>query len=423
MRIAYLNPCGQMGGAETSLLELLGAIRTAEPNWDLWLILGEDGPLVQKARALGIQVMLLAFPESLARLGDTGNSRLSVLMSMARGFYRTTKYARQLCSSLRVIKPDLIHTNGFKMHVLGCWARPAMVPVVWHIHDYVSKRPLMSKILQLFRGRCSVAIVNSNSVGRDLKAFLPAIKIRTIYNAVDTDRFAPVGSQLDLDSLSGLDPAPPDTLRIGLVATFARWKGHKLFLQALAALHDCVNFRGYIIGGPIYQTQGSQWSREELQEEVKQLGLSGKLGFTGFVEDTAAAIRSLDILIHASTLPEPFGMVIIEGMACGTPVIASRDGGAAELFVDGKNAVGHTRDHLPDLVSQIVRLGNDPDLRRRLSESGRATAEQVFQATRFAEEVIALYRSLFECGEKEADEQTEFLPERIVPATAQASKL
>ncbi len=81
--------------------------------------------------------------------------------------------------------------------------------------------------------------------------------------------------------------------------------------------------RGYIIGAPIYQTSGSQWTLAELQREVERLGLSGKVGFTGFVEDVPAAMRSLDVIVHASTDPEPFGMVIIEGMACGKAVIAS----------------------------------------------------------------------------------------------------
>ena len=55
MRIVYLNPCGSLGGAETSLRELLASVRTAEPDWDLWLVLGEDGPLAEAARRSGIE--------------------------------------------------------------------------------------------------------------------------------------------------------------------------------------------------------------------------------------------------------------------------------------------------------------------------------------------------------------------------------
>ena len=69
MRILYLNPCGQMGGAETSLHELLASIRHAKPDWDLWLVLGEDGPLAQRARALGVQVIVAPFPPRAGKVG------------------------------------------------------------------------------------------------------------------------------------------------------------------------------------------------------------------------------------------------------------------------------------------------------------------------------------------------------------------
>ena len=68
MRIVYLNPSGRLGGAETSLRELLASIRAAEPGWELWLVLGEDGPLAAIARDLGVRVFVKPFPPALARL-------------------------------------------------------------------------------------------------------------------------------------------------------------------------------------------------------------------------------------------------------------------------------------------------------------------------------------------------------------------
>src|SRR5579872_5328796 len=142
VRIAYLNPCGKLGGAETSLRELLAAIRGAEPAWELWLVLGEDGALSEIARNLGVNVVVQPFPRELARLGDTGG-RLNALWSLLRAAVPTFRYARRLRQQLRRIGPDIVHTNGFKMHLLGAWTRPRGTPVVWHIHDYVSSRPVM----------------------------------------------------------------------------------------------------------------------------------------------------------------------------------------------------------------------------------------------------------------------------------------
>ena len=89
------------------------------------------------------------------------------------------------------------------------------------------------------------------------------LRIVPIYNAIDLERFSPAGDRLDLDAKAGLAPPAPGTVRVGLIATFARWKGHKVFLEALARVSPDVPIRGYIIGGPIYQTDGSQWSALE----------------------------------------------------------------------------------------------------------------------------------------------------------------
>jgi len=414
VRIVYLNPCGKLGGAETSLRELLASLRADVPDWKLCLILGEDGPLAAEARARGVETVIAPFPPALARLGDSQKNPLSVLLSLGKAAPWIVRYKRSLARILTSKSPDIIHTNGLKMHLLGAWARSGK-PLVWHIHDYVSTRPLMSRILRALQKNCTVAIVNSRSVGRDLGALLPNLKIVPIYNAIDLKRFSPAGPRLDLDTAAGLAPAPAGTIRVGLVATFARWKGHKTFLAALAQLPPGTSVRGYVIGSPIYQTDGSQWSMPELEQEAERLGLKGRIGFTGFVQDTSAVMRSLDIVVHASTQPEPFGMVIIEAMACGTPVIVSAAGGASELFDEGENALSHSPGDADGLAQQILRLSGDQELRRRLGAAGRVTAEQHYTGRRLAKELIALYREIR--GEQEGLEPGSV--ERSVPVTSE----
>ena len=198
----------------------------------------------------------------------------------------------------------------------------------------------MAPLLRLCAHRCSTAVTNSSSVAEDLRSLCTrGLRIEAVHNGIDTAAFAPEGPSLDLDAIAGLAPMDKRGVRVGLLGTFARWKGHETFLRALASVDPSISIRGYVIGASIYQSDGSQHSVEELKNVGRALGLEGRVGFTGYLDDSAAAIRSLDIVVHASTQPEPFGMVIIEGMACGKPVIASQAGGACELFQDGENAL------------------------------------------------------------------------------------
>jgi len=141
---------------------------------------------------------------------------------------------------------------------------------------------------------------------------------------------------------------------------------------------------------------------EELKSLAQDLGISNRVGFTGFVEQPAAAMRSLDIVVHASTQPEPFGLVIIEAMATGRAVIVSEAGGASELIhTNGRsngdaeiNALGHAPGDGKALAERITQLANDPHLRWRLAAAGRATAERRFDLGRLKEDLLPIYRSL-----------------------------
>jgi glycosyltransferase involved in cell wall biosynthesis len=392
-----------MGGAEMSLLDMLASMRDAKPDWTLGLITGGDGPLTSNASRLGVLTTVLPFPPIFARLGDSSiiKGPIGVKQGRVKIFAKTLlacpsvlSYLKKLRYSIKIFAPDVIHTNGFKMHILGIWARRQSTPVIWHIRDYVQIRPVMAKLLKWHVARCSAIIANSKSVAEDVHTICEnTVPVHTIYNAIDLNRFSPNGPALDLDSLSGLPTAETGTVKVGLLATLAKWKGHEIFLRALSILPKDLKVRGYIIGGALYQTEGSQHSLDELRALTAQLGLSKKVGFTDFVENPAAAIRALDIVVHASIRPEPFGRVIVEAMACGRAVIASEAGGAAEIVSSGKGVLGHPLGDIEAMAGLIMQLVSDKALRSRLGKFGRATVVNHFNQTRLANELLKIYTS------------------------------
>jgi glycosyltransferase involved in cell wall biosynthesis len=403
VKLLFLDPSAQLGGAEAALYELLAALRRAHPAWSLRLAVAAEGPLVPRVRALDVPVTVLPFPPALARLGDwslgreTGG-RAAAAWSLAQAAAPTARYAVALRRMLHDERPDVIHTNGLKMHVLGAWTRPRGSALLWHVHDYIGSRPLTAMLLRRYAPVCGAVIANSRSVADDAQRTLgPSPAVRAVWNAVDLARFAPRGPVADLDQLSGLPPAGPGVVRVGLVATFARWKGHRTFLEALARVPPSVPVRGYVIGGPLYDTRGSQTSLEELRAAADALGLTGRVGFTGFVDDAAQAIRALDVVVHASTDPEPFGLAIAEAMACARATIVSRAGGASEITTPGVDALVHAPGDTRALSECLVSLAADSSLRQRLGEAGRATAERTFDWRRLVAEMTPVYESLA-CG-------------------------
>ena len=391
MQILFLNPCAQLGGAERCLLDTLASLRKAKPDWRLQLIAGEDGPLLSQARALGMKAECLPFPPTLARLGAFKRSPFQLATTCLVSLFSLVSYRLRLSRAIARCAPDIIHSNGFKMHLLAAWT-PHRAPVIWHLHDYITGRGITKRALQLSSSRCSGAVAISESVAADARqSFSASLPIKTILNGVDLWRFQPRGPQLDLGSV------PSGTVRVGLIATFARWKGHEVFLRALAHPHvRGLNLHAYVIGGPIYQTENSQHSLEDLQALTHELGLQKRVTLTGFLEDSAAAMRALDIVVHASTAPEPFGLVIAEAMACGRATIASQAGGAAEVFDSGRTGIGTPPGDVAALADAIARLTRDGIQRLCMGHAASIEAQTRFNRDRLGPALAAFYKEVLQ---------------------------
>jgi glycosyltransferase involved in cell wall biosynthesis len=392
MRVTYLSVSDQLGGSETMLLQTLTEVRRREPGWTFSVILPGSGPLAAAAAAAGADVRVVPMPAPLKRLGEwsAGRRRSALVARLALAAASIARYQRAMQRALDELRADVIHSNGFKTHVVAARLRrrPALL---WHLHEFVGQRPLTRRLLARYARRADAIVANSRSVADDV-AGVTGRAACTIYNGVDLESFAPDGPSADLDAAAGLPPAPPGTVRVGLVATFSRWKGHDTFLRALSALPRDLQLRGYVVGGALYDTAGSQHSIEELRARAGAHGLDGRVGFTGFVTPAAHAMRALDVVVHASTDPEPFGLVVAEAMACGRAVITSGTGGSRELVEPGATAVLHQAGDADDLAQAIRRLAGDETLRSRLGAAGRERAARLFDARRLGQQFADAYR-------------------------------
>jgi glycosyltransferase involved in cell wall biosynthesis len=394
MRVLFVSPSAGLGGAERVLVEAARSLQALMPGWSFGLIATEEGPLVDAARSLGVDVMVLPLPTRFAATGEFGRQPLTTWLRLAGTGSGLVGYTRQLRRRLREWAPDIVHSNGLKTHILSAWALEPPHRLVWHVHDYLSTRTVSSTLLRVHSRKASLVLANSRSVAEDAAQSLGSpLPIRTVYNAVDTARFRPDGARLDLDLASGLPPAPPAaTVRVGLTATFARWKGHDVFLRAVASLPSRLNIRAYVIGGPVYRTgDASQWTREEIESMARDLGLGGQIGFTGLLPDTAPALRALDVVVHASTRAEPFGLTIAEAMATRRAVISSDAGGAREIGVPEETCLVHAPGDVSALARQIERLASDPELRARLGTAAERSVRQRFTHRAMGEALRAAY--------------------------------
>lgn len=390
MRLLFVNAVGAIGGAERVLLTMIDSLRKLDRKLEIFLIVGTHGALIEAAEALGVTVICLPLPQSISRFGDSGARshflKFKLLLKVGLALPKFLNYRKQFYRLIQRIQPDLIHSNSIKTHLLLAALPRIQAPIVWHIHDFYQSRPVVARMLQWAQSSADYAIAVSNAVAKDAKLLLPSVSIEVVYNTVPSCSICSVARS---------------AVQIGLVATFARWKGHDVFLRAAAQvvreLPD-VPMQFLIVGAPIYQTQGSQFSIAELQAEVARLGLDRFVQFVGFQSDPAAIYEALDIVVHSSTQPEPFGLVIAEAMSFGKAVIVSFAGGAAELVTPDYDAIAVPPKDVDAIARAMIRLIQNPEERERLGRNAKRTALEKFNRDRLGSELLEVYRR---CGLEE----------------------
>jgi glycosyltransferase involved in cell wall biosynthesis len=281
---------------------------------------------------------------------------------------------------------EVLHTNSLKAFVLGgIAARLQRVKVIWHVRDRIANDYLPNKVVWLMRRLAKIlphfVIANSRAT-LDTVGLNGARPAMVIASGVDLSKFSP---SVALASASD-EPNSSVSKTVGLVGRICPWKGQHIFIEAAAIVHaHWPNVRFQIIGAALFRENDYD---SELRRTVEQRGLGQVVEFTGFQSDVARAISGLDILVHASTVGEPFGQVIVQGMACEIPVIATNGGGVPEIVQDELTGLLVPMGDAPAMAEAICRLLEDESFARRMGILGRKRAVEHFAIERSTEKLM-----------------------------------
>jgi glycosyltransferase involved in cell wall biosynthesis len=392
--VVYLNPTGEIGGAERSLLDLAAGLD--RQRWAPRIVCLGQGPLLAEGAGLGLPTESVSVPDAFQRMSLRG-TRTSVL-GLAAGVVRAAPallaIRRAAAGTMAGAAPAIVHSNGNKTHLLAMALRRRRTRVVWHVRDFLPDRAPERWLLRLARLSTDAVIANSSAVAAHLRRLGASPRlVHPIANGIDLVRFAPEGPQAELRAEAGW---PKHARLVGMVGMLARWKGQEVFLQAAAALakrHPDVRF--VVVGSEIYRTAGHGGFASALERQAGELGLGEVLAFTGHRRDIPEVLRALDVVVHASIEPEPFGRVIAEAMACARPVVWARGGGADEVVGDtALAALGVPGGNPVALAAAIERVLSDPEGARAWAAEGRTRVATHFDLGTHVGRVQDLYEML-----------------------------
>jgi glycosyltransferase involved in cell wall biosynthesis len=289
---------------------------------------------------------------------------------------------------------DLIYATSQKALVVGALAGlVANRPVVWHLHDIMNDAHFsaLNRVVsvQLSNHLVDRVFVNSTPTKQAFESCGgDAEKSDVIHYGLDSARF----DQVD----EGAPPSIRRELSLGeatpLVGVFSRltpWKGQHVLLRALPTLPDV---HALLVGDSLFE-DGARYD-ETLDDLARDLGVRDRVHFLGFRDDIPQLMKAVDIVLHTSTAPEPFGRVIVEGMLARQPVVATRAGGAAEIVDHERTGLLIPPEDEAALASAVQRLLDAPALADRLAEDGYEHACSHFSVAEMNRRIEARIRAL-----------------------------
>jgi glycosyltransferase involved in cell wall biosynthesis len=355
LRVVFLDHVARLSGGEIAILRLLPHLEDVNAH----VILAEDGLLADRLLQAGISVEVLALDASARDLRKDSVGRGS---SSPRAALLVAAHAARLARRLRGLRPDVVHTNSLKSGVYGgLAAKAAGVPLIWHLRDRIAADYLPRPAAGLVRA--SIATL-ADGVIANSQATIDTLPARSRKHAWV------IPDSVELSTRPRT--AAGEGLRFGMLGRIAPWKGQDLFLRAFARAFAEGPERAVLVGQPMF---GEEPFERELHELVTALGLDGRVEFRGFREDVWGELASFDVLVHASVIPEPFGQVVLEGMAAGVAVLAADEGGPADLIDDGRTGRLFASRDPEALAAAMSALRADPAERERLGNAARGAAE------------------------------------------------
>jgi glycosyltransferase involved in cell wall biosynthesis len=357
----FVSYTSLLGGAERILLDhataLPGPVALACP----------EGPLAERARAAGIEVVPLR--RRRVELRATAGDRLAMPL-------RIWAQGREVRKVARALQPGCIVAWGMRP-LLSCSAglrglRPRR-PLVFQHNDLLPS-PLIGRAVRAAARRADLTIALSQAIADDLYPDGLTARIEVVRPGVDLTRFRPAEHS---------SPEPPTALLLGAIVD---WKRPDLALEIAAlAARELPDLRLRVAGAPVAEAGGHLLA--ELKRRAGQPDLAGRVDLVGQVEDIPAALATSTCLLHCADR-EPYGMALVEALACGRPVVAPAAAGPLEIVDTTCGALytpGDARAAATALVDVVNRASD-------LGRSARARAETEFGRDR----ARGRFRSLIE---------------------------
>lgn len=381
--ILFLHQSADLYGSDKVLLAIVS--RLVGSRFHPIVVVPVNGPLVAELRLAGVECHIVPLTR-LSRSIMSVRGLLSIPGEMTLSF-------KAIADLLKGRSISLLHSNTLAVLTGALWARQKKVPHVWHVHEIIV-HPRFVKLIYgyLLKWFANRIVCISQATQANLLDDQPSLqpRCRLVWNGLSRgDKTAAPEIQAYRQALQ----ISSDEVLLALVGRINRWKGQLLLVEAAGQLWErgVRNFRIVIVGSVV---PGQEHFQHALEQAIAASPAASLIAIQSFTSDIWTVWDSCDVAVIPSTEPEPFGMVALEAMSAGKPVVAAAHGGLTEIIIQGETGWLVPPCHASALADALQQAIAEPALRQRMGQAGLARYQTEFTLDRQVQNMMSVYNEL-----------------------------
>ena len=369
MNIMFLHASADLYGSDRSLLNLVKNLD--KKKFNITVVLPETGALYFQLKKIeDINVVIKEFA-----ILRRKNANIHGMFIYLADFIKSVNI---FCKFIKSKSIDVVYTNTSVVFPGAIAAKLCGVKSIWHIREIIKNNFERRVISWMMNSFSDIMVANSKATAKSLGKK----NVKVVYNAIE-----------ELEDIDNQDVSLKDeNIIIGMAGRINRWKGQKLFIDMAEKVLKEESQVKFLIAGNVYD--GDEFLLDELKKYISDKNLNDKVILLGQVDNMKEFYKGLDIFVLPSIQPEPFGLVVIEAMSMGLPVVATNHGGPTEIIENGIDGFLVDYRDSEDMSKVVLELIRDKNKRIDIGLKAKKKEKSSFSIDSYVKNIEAIIEEI-----------------------------